>query len=174
MHEYSTSFQAARGVHRWVHECSTSFRAARGVYRWVHEWSTSFLAARGVYRWVHEWSTSFLVARGVYRWVHEWSTSFLAARGVYRWVHKCNTSFEGRTGPYPVNLRAQYRRCMSSTPETGHLACTSVVPRFGPHGAYTVGYTRAVSRFKAARGRIPLICARSIDAVSHRRPRQEV
>ena len=96
------------------------------------------------------------------------------ARGVYRWVHKCNTSFEGCTGPYPVNLRAQYRRCMSSTPETGHLACTSVVPRFGPHGVYTVGYTRAVSRFKAARGRIPLICARSIDAVSHRRPRQEV
>ena len=83
-------------------------------------------------------------------------------------------SFEGRTGPYLVNLRAQYRRCMSSTPETGHLACTSVVPRFGPHGAYTVGYTRAVSRFKAARGRIPLICARSIDAVAHRRPRQEV
>ena len=96
------------------------------------------------------------------------------ARGVYRWVHECNTSFEGRTRPYPVNLRAQYRRCMSSTPETGHLACTSVVSRFGPHGAYTVGYTRAVSRFKAAWGRIPLICARSIDAASHRRPRQEV
>ena len=32
---------------------------------------------------------------------------------------------------YTGNPRAQYRHCMSSTPETGRLACTSVVSRFG-------------------------------------------
>ena len=84
---------------------------------------------------------------------------------------------EGGTGRFTVNLgnlRAQYRRYMSSTPETGRLACTSVVSRCGPLGAYTDGYgvqrecsTRleplgaytvgygciadAVSRFRAAR-----------------------
>ena len=85
---------------------------------------------------------------------------------------------EGGTGRFTVNLgnlRAQYRRYMSSTPETGRLACTSVVSRCGPLGVYTDGYgvqrecsTRleplgaytvgygciadAVSRFRAARG----------------------
>ena len=139
--------------------------------------------------------------------MHECSTSFRAARGVYRWVHESSISFQGRTGPYPVNLRAQYRRCIASTPQTGSLACTSVVPPFGPHGAYTDGCTSvlplfgphgaytdgctsAVARFKgrtrpysvklrgdgctsvvicfeAARGRIPIIYARSTDAVGH-------
>ena len=85
---------------------------------------------------------------------------------------------EGGTGRFTVNLgnlRAQYRRYMSSTPETGRLECTSVVSRCGPLGgytdgygmqrecstrleplgAYTVGYgciANAVSRFRAARG----------------------
>ena len=112
---------------------------------------------------------------------------------------------------------------MSSTPETGRLACTSsVVSHFwaaractdgGTSAVYhfkaaqgripliyravstlyvinaqgrtssvhkcsislrTDGYTSAVSRSNAARGRIPLIYARSIDAVCHRRPRQDV
>ena len=50
---------------------------------------------------------------------------------------------EGGTGRFTVNLgnlRAQYRRYMSSTPETGRLACTCVVSRCGPLGAYTDGY----------------------------------
>ena len=147
-----------------------------------------------------------------------------------------------RTGPYLASLRAQYRRCISSTPETGSLACTSIVPPCGqhgaytdgctsvvplfgshgaytdgctsgvprflphgtytdgctsgvprflphgaytdgctsgvprclPHGAYTDGCTSAIPRLKAARGRIPLIYAPSIDVVCHRRPRQDI
>ena len=56
----------------------------------------------------------------------------------------------GRPGQRTGNLRAHYRPRMSSTPETGSLACTTIVYRFGPLGAYTKGHECSIP-LKAAR-----------------------
>ena len=105
------------------------------------------------------------------------STSIVRGQGVQNYTYERSRGqflVSVPPGAITFNLSAQYRRGMSSTPEAGRLARTSGVPRFLPHGAYTDGCTSAIPRLKAARGRIPLIYAPSIDVVWHRRPRQDI
>ena len=101
-----------------------------------------------------------LECRYVCRDISKDSTSIVRGQGVQKHTYERSRGqflFYVPHGVVTVNLRAQYRRRMSSTPETGRLACTSVVFRLrAARGVYRWG-TSAISRFKAARGRIPLI-----------------
>ena len=106
-----------------------------------------------------------IVQRG--RWGSLVAACVIDVRDSTSGMHECSISFLCRPGRYTDTLRAQLSPPgevygMSSTPETGRLACTS-----------------AVSRFNAARGSIPICYARSYRrlgkyTVCHRRPRQNV